>query len=283
MTFQADLFAFVLMPFDSKFDDVYRLGIKETATASGILAERVDEQIYSESILERIYRQIDVADFVIADMTGQNPNVFYEVGYAHAKKKICILVTQDAKDIPFDLKHHRHIIYGGSIQSLRTQLTAEMEWARNQIKQMVSSRLKVTLRQPHGNLEKTRWAARGSVDLQIDLQNDTDEATPELETIYFYCGRGWTTSQAGHDMPSIESDLPEFQQRHFLNPPVRRLQKGGWAQLKFSMKKLLAWAGEEPLQDSYKHAGKALLRIVTNEGIFDYPLAMDVEFIDMPF
>jgi hypothetical protein len=58
---QANFFAFVLVPFDQEFDDRYRLGIKETAKALGILAERVDEQIYREGILERIYRQIDTA------------------------------------------------------------------------------------------------------------------------------------------------------------------------------------------------------------------------------
>lgn len=68
------------MPFDSRFDDLYRFGIKEPAEQLGIVAERVDEQIYTESILERIYRQIDLADIIIADMSGQNSNVFYEVG-----------------------------------------------------------------------------------------------------------------------------------------------------------------------------------------------------------
>ncbi|WP_411351259.1 hypothetical protein PNH50_12745 [Leisingera aquaemixtae] len=105
------IFAFVLMPFDPEFDDIYRLGIQETAKSADVVAERVDEQIYTESILERIYRQIESADFIIADMTGRNPNVFYEVGYAHAKGKICTLITKAADDIPFDLKHHRHIVY----------------------------------------------------------------------------------------------------------------------------------------------------------------------------
>jgi nucleoside 2-deoxyribosyltransferase len=112
-------FAFVLMPFDGQFQDLYKYGIKETAKEVGIIAERVDEQHYTEQILDRIYRQIESSDFIIAEMTGRNANVFYEVGYAHAKSKLCILVTQKPDDIPFDLKHHPHIIYDGSISDLR--------------------------------------------------------------------------------------------------------------------------------------------------------------------
>ncbi len=97
------IFAFVLMPFASSFDDVYRIGIKEPAEQLGILAERVDEQVYSGGIIDRICRQIDAADLIVAVMSGQNPNVFYEVGYAHAKDKPCLLVTTDANDLPFDL------------------------------------------------------------------------------------------------------------------------------------------------------------------------------------
>jgi hypothetical protein len=99
------------MPFSTEFDDIYRLGIKATVEDAGMVAERVNEQFFRESMLMRIYNQISAADFIIADMSGQNPNVFYEVGYAHAKERLCILMTQSAGDIPFDLKHHRHIVY----------------------------------------------------------------------------------------------------------------------------------------------------------------------------
>lgn len=98
-----------------------------------MIAERVDEQTFSETILERIYRQIDTADFIIADMTGKNPNVFYEVGYAHARGKLCTLVTQTVEDIPFDLRHHRHIIYNGSIQTLKDRLLTEITWLKSEI------------------------------------------------------------------------------------------------------------------------------------------------------
>lgn len=81
-------------------------------------------------MLDRIYRQIDVADFIIADLSNRNANVFYELGYAHAKDKICILLTKDATDIPFDLKHKRHIVYGGSIAYLKEELSKNIKWAK---------------------------------------------------------------------------------------------------------------------------------------------------------
>lgn len=112
-------FVFILMPFSSEFDDIYELGIKAACTDSGAYAERVDEQIFHSSILERIYNQIARADLIVADMTGRNPNVFYECGYAHALGKRVVLLTQNSEDIPFDLKHYPHIVYEGKITNLK--------------------------------------------------------------------------------------------------------------------------------------------------------------------
>ena len=157
-----DLFAFVLMPFDKEFDDVYKVGIKETAAELGILAERVDEQLFREGILERIYRQIEAADLIVADMSGQNPNVFYEVGYAHAKGKLCVLMTKDASDIPFDLKHHRHIVYGSSIAGLKDRLREELDWARSEIVKLRSCAIEVALKDIASNLEQSKYMATGA-------------------------------------------------------------------------------------------------------------------------
>ncbi len=121
-------FCLVLMPFDIAFDDIYELGIKAACKAAGAYCERIDEQHFHETMLDRIYNQIAKADFLVADMTGRNANVFYEVGYAHALNKRTILLTQEAGDIPFDLKHYQHIVYGGSITTLRDSLRAKLEW-----------------------------------------------------------------------------------------------------------------------------------------------------------
>jgi hypothetical protein len=121
-------FVFTLMPFDREFEDTYRLGIAPACELAGAYCERVDEQIFQESILQRIYNQIAKADLIVADMSGRNPNVFYEVGYAHALGKRVILLTRSADDIPFDLKHYPHIVYNGQITALKSELERRIRW-----------------------------------------------------------------------------------------------------------------------------------------------------------
>lgn len=137
-------FVFVLMPFDTAFTDVYQLGIKPACEKAGAYAERLDEQMFTENMLQRIYNQIAVAHIVVADMTGKNPNVFYEVGYAHALGKTVILLTQNKDDIPFDLKHYRHIVYQ-SVSEVRSQLETTVAWAVTQITQRIRPELPVAV------------------------------------------------------------------------------------------------------------------------------------------
>lgn len=277
------------MPFAAKFDDVYKLGIKDAARDAGIVAERVDEQIYSEGILERIYSEIRSADIVIADMTGQNANVFYEVGFAHGLKKLCILLTQDSADIPFDLKHQRHIVYGASIAKLKLDLKANLEWAKSE----VSRRRKSGIQLKHEvtaslekRPEKTPMFADVTAYFRIDLHNESDSNSPDIEAIYFYTGKKWNIIQGGHECSSTASDLHGFGHRYFLTPPMRRLPKRSWAQLKFDAKRMWASAfgSGETLADSYDISGRSLIRLATSEGSFDFEILINaVATEDVPF
>jgi hypothetical protein len=129
MTTKPKPFVFVAMPFDPSFDDLYHLGIKPACEKAGAVAERVDEQIFQESILQRIYSQIAKADVVVADVTGMSPNVFYEIGYAHALGKSVVLLAGSEDDIPFDLKHYTHVVYGGSILAVIPEIEKRVRWA----------------------------------------------------------------------------------------------------------------------------------------------------------
>lgn len=277
-------FAFVLMPFAEEYDDVYRIGIQEPAISLGINAERVDDQIYKEGILDRIYRQIEIADLIIADMSGQNANVFYEVGYAHAKEKLCILLTKNEKDIPFDLKHQRHIVYGNSLQVLRDSLKKDLLWAISELDNIRKSKIRVSIKNIFGDLERNRTFAKAKIKFQIDLHNDSNVPSAEIEAIYFYTGQRWTLYQGVNACSNTESDLPDFKNRHFLSTPVKRLLGSGWAQLQFRAERIVAsaWKGNI-LKDSYPIKGSSILRLVTDKGMFDYEVLIDVEAADLPF
>jgi len=119
---------FVLMPFAKKYYDRYQLGIKEPLENMGLTCERVDEKIFVDDILNQVIENIMKADLIVADMTGTNPNVLYEVGYAHAlRKEITVLITEDVKYIPSDLRGINHIVYGKSIIKLREQLVKRVQ------------------------------------------------------------------------------------------------------------------------------------------------------------
>ena len=136
-------FVFVLMPFSNEFKDIYKFGIKAACNDEGAICQRVDEQFFDGTILERIYDQIEKADLIISDMTNKNPNVFYETGYAHGIGKNVILLTQIVEDIPFDLKHYNHIIYKGEIDFLQNTLSKRLAWEINKIKEQYEPNIEI--------------------------------------------------------------------------------------------------------------------------------------------
>jgi hypothetical protein len=105
------LLCFVLMPFDSQFQPLYDDHIKPTVTRSGLRCERADDIRGTTLITWDIWERINRARFLMADLTGQNSNVFYELGLAHALSKDVILITQSMDFVPFDLKTIRCIVY----------------------------------------------------------------------------------------------------------------------------------------------------------------------------
>lgn len=120
--------AFILMPFDSSLDDIYYIGIQEVFEKRGYLCTRVDERPFSGQIIREVHRRIRESDVIVAEMTDKNANVYYEVGYAHGLGKQPILITAEAKTLPFDLSGYKHIEYRGKIQTLRAELGKYLDW-----------------------------------------------------------------------------------------------------------------------------------------------------------
>jgi hypothetical protein len=102
---------FVAMPFTEEFEDVYQFGIYSTIRRCGYICEKVDESLFAGNIVDRIMDGIRNAQFVIADLTLEKPNVYLEVGYAWGMNKPVILVARDGQRLHFDLSHHKCLFY----------------------------------------------------------------------------------------------------------------------------------------------------------------------------
>lgn len=111
--------AFVIMPFSDTFDDIFSLFISEALKACDYQVFRADDINNSQNILSDIVQAIVSSDLIVADLTGANPNVFYELGIAHALNRPTIMLTQDIEDLPFDLRSYRVIPYSTDFVKIR--------------------------------------------------------------------------------------------------------------------------------------------------------------------
>ncbi|HGW4197075.1 TPA: hypothetical protein ACNH0M_001121 [Morganella morganii] len=101
---------FILTPFNDRYLNDYK-AIEQACINIGISVSRGDEERINGDILSYIVSQICSSQLIIANISGRNPNVFYELGIAQALGKPVIIVSKGAKDIPFDLKNRQVIIY----------------------------------------------------------------------------------------------------------------------------------------------------------------------------
>ncbi|MFL6240193.1 MAG: hypothetical protein ACJ735_11950 [Actinomycetes bacterium] len=103
--------AFVLIPFEAPFDAVFDGLIQPALDEAGFEVRRADSLLNQQNILRDIVRGITDAALVVADVTGVNENVLYELGLAHALGKRTMMITQDISGLPFDLRAYRATEY----------------------------------------------------------------------------------------------------------------------------------------------------------------------------
>lgn len=121
--------ASVMMPFDAGFAPVY-VAIQQASVACGLVARRADEIWEAPGIIQDVVSLIDRGRIVVCDLTGRNPNVFYEAGIAHTLGREVIMITQNSHDVPFDLRHLRYITYLNNhegLAALTQSLQARMQ------------------------------------------------------------------------------------------------------------------------------------------------------------
>jgi aromatic ring-opening dioxygenase LigB subunit len=101
----------VISPFGTWFDDYYELLYTPAIEDAGLRAVRADDLYKARSIVNDIWELTKNAEILLADLSGKNPNVFYELGLAHAIAKPVVLIADNVDDIPFDLRSLRVIPY----------------------------------------------------------------------------------------------------------------------------------------------------------------------------
>ena len=107
-------YCFVVMPFHPLFGKQYDKVIKPAVETAGLECIRGDEIYARQSIVQDIWQSIRRCRVVVAELSGRNPNVMYEIGLAHAIGKPIVLLTRNEEDVPFDLRSLRFIFYDTS-------------------------------------------------------------------------------------------------------------------------------------------------------------------------
>lgn len=124
--------AFIMMwmdPNQPELNDVVDT-VKDVFENFDIKAIRADDIEHESLITHRILNEISSSEFLFADLTGSRPNVYYEVGYAHALKKRVILFRKSGTDLHFDLSGYNCPDYQ-NLRDLKEKLTRRLESLTN--------------------------------------------------------------------------------------------------------------------------------------------------------
>lgn|GEM_PF-2091849 len=114
--------ALLVMPFATEFDDRHTI-VREVFADLGYKCVRMDDLQYLGNIVHELYDKLVESQFIVADISGNNPNVFYELGYADALEKTVIVLKHQDSVAPFDVSGRRLIIYN-KMTDLKEKLIA---------------------------------------------------------------------------------------------------------------------------------------------------------------
>lgn len=103
---------FVMMPFANPIGGYYATIYEPAIKKAGLTPVRADTDIFATGkIIDQIWSGLNRAKVLVAELTGRNPNVLYELGLAHALHKPVVLISSNEADVPFDVRHVRVIYY----------------------------------------------------------------------------------------------------------------------------------------------------------------------------
>jgi hypothetical protein len=181
--------AFVMMPYREPYETVYKAAIEGTLTGLGFEVSRGDTISRSTPFTNDVFEYTRSSELIIADVSGGNENVYYELGYAHGLNKEVILLTHDSpEDLPADTRHIRHLKYDtGNLGELRKVLE---EWVKKSSAHRLKSRKELAKTLKRGDIfeaftDATFYLSTGDVDDRSDIINCIKNKTL-IPTKYLY-------------------------------------------------------------------------------------------------
>lgn len=128
-----------ILPFHDPFTTIYEDCIRPPLEDAGFKVMKADD-IFAPGnyVTENIWRLINRSALLVADVTGKNPNVFYELGIAHTVGRDVIIVSQKKEDVPFDIQSLQYYLYNADNENGKQQLRDNLKKLLNETKRKVS-------------------------------------------------------------------------------------------------------------------------------------------------
>jgi hypothetical protein len=216
---------FIIMPFgdwsDNYLESIYIPAIESV----GLIPRRADDLYRPSAIVNDIWALTRKAKVILADLSAKNPNVFYELGLAHAVAKPAILVAESIDDIPFDLRALRVIIYNKNEPDWGEVLQEKIETAINEVLESpLEAVLPTFLKVKESNHPKTVTRAEKEL---ISLKQEVDLIRRELQRT----GRKETSESPSRPISTNEAlTLARDYREKGINDEnfIYKLREAGW-------------------------------------------------------
>ena len=190
---------FVIMPFQPPFDEYYAEIYLPAIERAGLTALQSAGIFSPGMFMSQVVQGIQSSTVIVAELTGRNANVFYELGLAHAYCKPVIMLTQEKDDVPADLQGLRWIGYR----------TVSPRWAEELRGQIADSILTCVRAAPHERMSRFLPAAVQTVDAN-PIANRLFELSPTQRMIFdvIRLGREFVTeSDLLHKCPQVTDNI----------------------------------------------------------------------------
>ncbi len=216
---------FIIMPFGDWFDNYYETIYVPAIESAGLTPRRADDLYRPSAIVNDIWSLTKAARLILADLSAKTPNVFYELGLAHALAKPAILVAESMEDIPFDLRALRVIVYNKNESNWGDMLRNKIQTAITEVLAApLNSVLPTFLRVKETTNPKT--VTKAEKDL-IVLKQEMDLIKRELQLRH-------NPRAKAIDYPVTKTDAVQFARSYRENGVndeyvINKLISAGWA------------------------------------------------------